>query len=323
MHWQCGPPIEPGGDRGVEHRDARLTARRTTTCDTVATGAEDYYLGRGEAPGRWIGRLAADLGLDGQVDGRRPRARSWPAVTRSAGNRFPGPGIAGSRVSTSRSAHRSRCRCCGDSATATRSRAVRDAHEAAVDAAIGYLEATACWSRRGTNGVDQVRGDGFVAAAFRHRTSRAGDPHLHTHVLVANATRSDDGWGTLDARHLFLHAKTAGYLYQSPAARRAHPPPRRRVDRGPSRLAEIVGIPQTGARSCSRPDATRSRQRWPLRGVTLSRAPRSTPCSTPAKPRTTTSKPPTLHARWTEQAAELGFGPDDSARVARTACPVD
>ena len=36
---------------------------------------------------------------------------------------------------------------------------------------------------------------GSSAAAFRHRTSRAGDPHLHTHVLVANATRSADGRG--------------------------------------------------------------------------------------------------------------------------------
>src|SRR5205085_10222695 len=94
-------------------------------------------------------------------------------------------------------------------------RGAREAHEAAVDAAIGYLERHACWSRRGKNGVHQVRGGGFLGAAFRHRTSRAGDPHLHTHVLVANATRSDDGWGTLDGRHLYLHAKTAGYLYQA------------------------------------------------------------------------------------------------------------
>ena len=35
-------------------------------------------------------------------------------------------------------------------------------------------------------GPTVIEGDGFVAAAFRHRTSRAGDPQLHTHVLVAN-----------------------------------------------------------------------------------------------------------------------------------------
>jgi hypothetical protein len=59
--------------------------------------------------------------------------------------------------------------------------------------------------------------DGFVAAAFRHRTSRADDPLLHTHVLVANLARTtDDGvWRTLDSRKLFAHAKTAGILYQA------------------------------------------------------------------------------------------------------------
>jgi len=34
----------------------------------VATSAEDYYTGRGESPGRWVGSLAAQLGLEGSVD---------------------------------------------------------------------------------------------------------------------------------------------------------------------------------------------------------------------------------------------------------------
>ena len=37
--------------------------------------------------------------------------------------------------------------------------------------------------RRGRGGAVREHGGGFVAAAFRHRTSRARDPHLHTHVL--------------------------------------------------------------------------------------------------------------------------------------------
>ena len=51
----------------------------------------------------------------------------------------------------------------------------------------------------------QVSADGFIAAAFRHRTSRAADPHLHTHALVPNMVRSTDAgrWRTLDARHLY------------------------------------------------------------------------------------------------------------------------
>jgi conjugative relaxase-like TrwC/TraI family protein len=91
------------------------------------------------------------------------------------------------------------------------------AHDAAVDAAVGYLERAAGYTRRGAGGVESVKVGGFVAAAFRHRTSRANDPLLHTHVLVANLAETvDDGvWRTLDSRRLYLHARTAGFLYQA------------------------------------------------------------------------------------------------------------
>ena len=116
----------------------------------------------------------------------------------------------------------------------------------------------AIWSARrvgrdaATNGTVTIGGEGFVAAGFRHRTSRAGDPHLHTHVLVANLTRGTDGqWATLDARHLYLHAKTAGYLYE--AHLRAELTHTLGVAWGPVRngIADIDGIPQPVLRAFS------------------------------------------------------------------------
>jgi conjugative relaxase-like TrwC/TraI family protein len=93
---------------------------------------------------------------------------------------------------------------------------VRRAHDAAVTAALGYLEREAGEVRRGKDGVTRLPGGGFVAAAFRHRTSRAGDPQLHTHVLVANLTRGADGrYSALDGQQLYTQAKTAGTLYQA------------------------------------------------------------------------------------------------------------
>ncbi len=62
----------------------------------------------------------------------------------------------------------------------------RNAHDASVRAALGFLETQASVGRRGRGGLFSVEGDGFVAAAFRHRTSRAAEPQLHTHVVVAN-----------------------------------------------------------------------------------------------------------------------------------------
>ena len=82
--------------------------------------------------------------------------------------------------------------------------------------ALAYLERDACFVRRGHAGATRVRAEGFVAAAFRHRSSRAGDPLLHTHVVVANAAQGPDGrWTALDGRELYRHAKVAGYLYQA------------------------------------------------------------------------------------------------------------
>ena len=76
--------------------------------------------------------------------------------------------------------------------------AVRAAHDRAVREALGYMERTAAAVRRGAGGSRVEPAGGFIAAAFRHRTSRAGDPQLHTHVLVANLAQGPDGrWSTL------------------------------------------------------------------------------------------------------------------------------
>lgn len=42
--------------------------------EQVAKGREDYYAGKGEAPGRWAGRGAQFLGLEGELDVERLKA---------------------------------------------------------------------------------------------------------------------------------------------------------------------------------------------------------------------------------------------------------
>src|SRR6185312_1902925 len=91
-----------------------------------------------------------------------------------------------------------------------------EAHRAAVEAALSYMERSACWARRGKGGRTFVPGNGFLAAAYVHRSSRAGDPQLHTHVLVANATLGPDGrWSRLYHPAIYEHARTAGYVYEA------------------------------------------------------------------------------------------------------------
>jgi Mrp family chromosome partitioning ATPase len=61
-----------------------------------------------------------------------------------------------------------------------------------------------------------LQGSGYLAAGYVHRSSRNGDPQLHTHVLVANATQGPDGkWTRLYSPAIYEHAKTAGYIYEA------------------------------------------------------------------------------------------------------------
>ncbi|HLX78673.1 MAG TPA: MobF family relaxase, partial [Acidimicrobiales bacterium] len=91
--------------------------------------------------------------------------------------------------------------------------AVRTAHEHAVGGALGYLEKNASYVRRQGS---LAKSDGFVAAQFVHRTSRASDPHLHSHVLVANLAVGKDGrWSAIDARPMFANVGVAGSLYRA------------------------------------------------------------------------------------------------------------
>jgi conjugative relaxase-like TrwC/TraI family protein len=85
---------------------------------------------------------------------------------------------------------------------------------AAIDKAVavgmGYIEEQAAWVGRGKN---RRRAPGLVAADYVHATSRALDPQLHHHVVVANMAESPSGAVVaLDGRPLYAHVKTAGYL---------------------------------------------------------------------------------------------------------------
>jgi Ti-type conjugative transfer relaxase TraA len=176
--------------------------------------AADYYLARGEEPGRWL--TTGGLALSGTVqaeqlravlDGKHPDTNEQLAA-------HPARKVPGFDLTYRPPKSVSLLWALSDRHTASQ---VAAAHDAAVEAAVGYLQRAAGFSRRGAGGAETVKVDGFIAAAFRHRTSRANDPLLHTHVLIANLARTtDDGiWRTLDSRRLYTHAKTAGVLYQA------------------------------------------------------------------------------------------------------------
>lgn len=183
---------------------------------------------------------------------------------------------------------------------------VRAAHDIAVLQAVGYLERNAAAVRRGHGGVIVEQAPAFVAAAFRHRTSRAGDPQLHTHVLVANVGRGLDGrWSALDGRRLYAHARTASFVYQ--AVLRGELTRTLGVEWSPVRkgIAEVVGVPLAVIKAFSRRRAEINAA-MEERGATGARAAEAAALATRASKSKVDAGE--LVAEWRARAAELGFG---------------
>ena len=183
----------------------------------VAHGGDDYYSGRGEAPGEWVGSGTDALGLEGGVS-----AEQFGALIAGCDPRDPTARLRASAqdpkvaaFDLTFSAPKSLSVLFAVSPEQVSGRLVA-CHEEAVGAALGYLEEEAVMVRRGKGGERVEQAGGLIAAAYRHRMSRALDPQLHTHVVAANLAGGSDGRFTaLYGAPLYRAAKTAGYLYQA------------------------------------------------------------------------------------------------------------
>ena len=105
-------------------------------------------------------------------------------------------------------------------------KAIADAHTTAMAEAMEYLAAHAGYTRihnPHTGEKDLVRLPGLAAIAYQHETSRCGDPHLHTHVIVPNRqARADGAMVSIDGTSLYHEARAAGVIYQATLRRELH-----------------------------------------------------------------------------------------------------
>jgi conjugative relaxase-like TrwC/TraI family protein len=176
------------GVEQVAYHEATVVGRE----DDHPGEALDYYGSRGETPLRWGGAGAARLGLEGEVTRDVYRLAFGPGG-------FRDPLTGQQLVRTKRpgfelvvAAHKS-LSLLGVMGRADDMHAILDAQTAAT---MGYLEGWAL-SRGGRRGRAAVATptSGLVYALTRHGTSRAGDPHAHDHVLVANVCEMRDAEG--------------------------------------------------------------------------------------------------------------------------------
>jgi len=291
--------------------------------DTVARGAEEYYTGAKEAPGQWVGRSAERLGLRGEVDpdvlhrileGADPT--TGQPLTRTQG----APSVPGFDATFCAPKSVSLLYSLGAPET---SNEVRNAHDAAVGATFKLLEQVAARARRGKGGSERIEADGLVAASFRHRTSRAGDPHLHTHVLVANVVHapSDGRWSALDARPLYAWAKTAGYLYE--AQLRTELTRRLGLEWQAPRngISDLAGVPSEAVRAFS----TRRQQIEAHLARVGEKGPRASQVAAYATraPKETGSGPEVSRAEWVTRAQAHGLELGDLEALLYRTMPTD
>lgn len=134
---------------------------------------------------------------------------------------------------------------------------MQNAHVKAVEAAMTYLHEHAGYTRVHnplTSNKDLQRLPGLVAIAYQHETSRCGDPHLHTHVIVPNRqVRADGRLVSIDSKSLYHEAKAAGIIYHATLRHELH------AERGfewtpvdeHSGMAEIAGVTKDSIKAWS------------------------------------------------------------------------
>lgn len=215
---------------------------------SLSTPLTRYYSEKGTPPGRWMGcglpslgsgrifegdevteaQLQSLIGLGcDPVDGS-PLGRAYPEYQRPAD---PAPtGLSQEMMSARRRAvagydftfsiPKSASILWGVADAATQSRIVH-AHHAAVAEVVAFMEREIAATRTGTTAHDgavaQVDVTGLIATAFDHFDSRAGDPHLHTHVVISNKVRTvlDGRWRSLDGRPMHAAAVALSELHET------------------------------------------------------------------------------------------------------------
>lgn len=183
-----------------------------------ADSADDYYSKDGTAM-QWQGNGADSLGLEGEVQQERFRSlldgridESTKIQRGSSGGAYKerlGYDLTFSApkgVSLQALVH-------GD-------QAIVAAHDKAVAAAVREAEMLAMARTTENKKTSIENTNSLVVAKFRHETSRALDPDLHTHAFVLNMTQREDGqWRALTNDGIIQSAMHIGNVYKAELAK--------------------------------------------------------------------------------------------------------
>lgn len=196
----------------------------------LSTPLTRYYAETGTPPGRWMGSGVADLGLKEGSEVTQAKLEllighgRHPVTGEQLGRAYPVYGttrqkaVAGFDFSFSIPKSASVLWGIADAGTQA---IIANAHHDAIRDVFDFMERELAATRMGVGTPDgavaQVETTGFIATAYDHWDSRAGDPHLHTHVVISNKTLTsiDRKWRSLDSRAMHAWAVAVSELHQA------------------------------------------------------------------------------------------------------------
>src|SRR5713101_5075287 len=202
-----------------------LTAAQAETYYEEKYSHDDYYTQEQRVVGQWFGRGAHELGLTGEVVSEDFRA-VLHGLRRASGQVLvhKANGYEDRRAGWEASFNAPKS--VSIQGLVGEDHQIIEAHRKAVSRALEELEQYALSRRRG--GSEWVVTHNIVAASFDHIAARPAsgvedgngpDPHLHTHVVIANMTRRPDGeWRGLDPIEIYRAQTFASAVYRSELA---------------------------------------------------------------------------------------------------------
>ena len=188
----------------------------------------DYYDEGQRVAGEWTGLGADRLGLSGKVradDFLRLCENQHPATGKTLTQRLNSRRVEGDGTAANRRVFYdftiSPPKSVSLMAFLGSDERIFAAHERAVRSALREFEAFAATRVRASGAQSDRLTGNFVAALFTHETSRALDPHLHTHCIVFNATHdaAENRWKALQNYELLRARKFVQNVYYHELAR--------------------------------------------------------------------------------------------------------
>jgi conjugative relaxase-like TrwC/TraI family protein len=187
----------------------------------------DYYAEAERVVGEWIGKGAEMLGLDGvvsQSDFVALCENAHPRTGKRLTQRLKSTRTVNGGTDDEHQAANRRVfydftfsppKSVSIAALVSGDARIVEAHRTAVKIAVRELEVFAATRvRQAGQNVDRMTGN-IVAASFEHETSRALDPHLHTHCIIFNATRDvdEERWKALQNYQMLAAQKYVENVY--------------------------------------------------------------------------------------------------------------